>query len=188
MDSIKAACLAQFLNRVENKEQFPVLLRQEVKPSFIYRNPSILSLSWARQSNDNSANIPDCVRLSEDFAKRFSPAPRTTPEETVVLLTASTGSFSTQLLHKLCSNNKVKQVICLNCHTNTWDKDTCPAMGSDHAKSRQMAQRELSYLKALGRKSAFWRLTFTLRIWALKLETMVNWVSRSPILFTVRGL
>ena len=116
LDSLEATRLARSLNSVSNKESFPILAREEARPSLIYQHPSFQALSRAiltntlQKVNDSAqkdSTASHMLHLVAEYTRDLSPG-------CTVLLTGATGHLGVHLLEQLTRTKNVSSVICLS--------------------------------------------------------------------------
>lgn len=110
MDSLEATRLARYLNDIPNKEAFPPLTRDPVRPAFIYQNPSFDALSRALLSWTEKSATADSKQMLE-LVSRY--AANVTGGSTVVL-TGARGHLGAHLLNCLVGNPRITRVICIS--------------------------------------------------------------------------
>ena len=118
MDSLEATRLARSLGRLPNAKDFPGLPLGISQPLFIYRNPTLGRLATAMIGGPTFAELDRSLRMQRLRTKHVQELrlcqDLSQKEQSVVLLTGSTGSLGAHLLHDLANNQSVERVICVN--------------------------------------------------------------------------
>ncbi|GFN14080.1 putative NRPS-like enzyme [Aspergillus tubingensis] len=122
LDSLQTIQLAKTLNKAVVAAGYPA--GQEISQQQIYANPSISQLAVYLHDlvtgNLRTTTISRADRLAATIEKYTSQLPRRTtpavpaPANSTVILTGSTGSLGTYLLHSLLIDSNVAKVYCFN--------------------------------------------------------------------------
>ncbi|MCJ1439790.1 MAG: hypothetical protein MMC23_000271 [Stictis urceolatum] len=136
IDSLGVLGITSTLNHILPKD------KNSTKPGLVYSNPSINSLASAIHAilhdSDTNSTASSVEQMQAMIAKyttnlpaRITLSPQ--PGQHTVLLTGSTGSLGTYLLHALLQSPKIAQIYCLNRSSSSSTRQT------DAFKSRSLA-------------------------------------------------
>ena len=121
MDSLQATRMRRILSASLATAEDERLRACQISRDFIYLHPSVLSLGQAllgsrQDEHHNSGSRLALMRtLADQYSSKTiaSPHQRALPSKNVVLMTGSTGTLGVHLLHKLCTDDKNAQIVCL---------------------------------------------------------------------------